>query len=89
MTALKRDKDVADEVFKQLENLKTQIKNFVAKYNAKKFVKKQDFEKSVSANKNISILLLQLWKKFCNLYKDYKSQKNLMDYSDLEKYAIE
>lgn len=89
LTALKRDKDVADEVFKQLDNLKTQIKNFVAKYNAKKFVKKQDFEKSVSANKNISILLLQLWKKFCNLYKDYKSQKNLMDYSDLEKYAIE
>ena len=88
LTTLKKDKDTADEVFKQLEGLKTQIKSFVTKYNGKKFVRKQDFEKSVSANKNISILLLQIWQKFCTQYKDYKSQKDLMDYSDLEKNAI-
>lgn len=89
LPTLKKNKDVAEQVFKQLDDLKTQIKSFAVKYGGKKFVRKQDFEKSVSANRNISLLLLQIRQKFCEQYDRYKSQKNLMDYSDLEKHAIE
>lgn len=85
---LKKDDNINYDLFLELDRLKSQIKNFVTKCKNKKIVQKNNFEFALEKNKELCKILLEFLQKFDEEYNHYKSQNCIMDYSDLEQYAL-
>ena len=84
-----QDNNVDQKINNMIESLKNDIKTVVSKYKLKNY---GDSNLQITASKNnfeLINILLKLEQDFYIKFKQYKTENNLFDYSDLEELAIE
>ena len=83
-----KEKNIDDNTECLFEQLKNNISEYVKFYKKKNYGEKQFAFDNVEKDLKIVETLLSLEQNFFDSYNNFKNKKGLMDYSDLEEYAI-
>ncbi len=90
MLPRKKDETVNEDKKEQVKELRSQVKSMLLKLKEELFFVplQQAFEDILACKENVSALI-EITLAFIDLYQEKKQDKNIMDFSDMEHFALE